>query len=423
MANKSRVPGVLKHAWSIFNPREPTPEPIKQQPFGDLGYTTAYRPDRNMHVSITNEKSIIASLYTRMAMDVANMQFKHIRTNDEGDYIETLNTGLNNCLSLEANRDQTGRELIQDIMQSLFDEGVVAVVPTKTDLSPLYTGGFDIRALRVGRIINWRPTEVEVRLYDEDTGIYKDVWLPKSIVAILQNPLYDVMNEYNSTLQRLVRKLFLLDAVDEQSGSGKLDLIIQLPYTIRSEARRNQAKQRVKDIEGQLAGSKYGVAYADGTEKVIQLNRPAENNLMAQVEYLTSMLYSQLGMTEKVADGTADEQETLNYLNRTIGPLCNCLVESSSRKFLSKTARTQNQTIRYFRDMFSMMPADKFAETVDKYSRNEIMSPNEFRAILGLKPNKDPKSDELRNRNISASKDSGETEETIKVEEETKGDK
>lgn len=355
-------------------------------------------------------------------MDVANMDFRHVRTTDDGDFAETMASGLNDCLSVAANRDQTGRELIQDIIQSLFDEGTIAIVPTKTDISPVYSGGYDIRALRVGKIITWSPLHVEVKLYDEDTGEFDDVWLPKSIVAIIQNPMYDVMNEYNSTLQRLVRKLYLLDAVDEQSGSGKLDLIIQLPYTIRSEARRNQAKQRVKDIEGQLAGSKYGVAYADGTEKVIQLNRPAENNLMAQVEYLTSMLYSQLGMTEKVADGTADEQEMLNYLNRAIGPLCNAIVEAASRKFLTKTARTQNQTLMYFRDIFKLMPAEKFAETVDKFSRNEIMSPNEFRAILGLKPNKDPKSNELRNRNISASKETGETEETIKVEEEPEGD-
>ena len=389
----------LKHAWNAFLGNE----------FFDyrysLGPSYSYRQDRPIF-SRGNERSIITSVYNRIALDAASIAIQHARLDDDGRFEDVIDSSLNNCLSLEANLDQTGRAFIQDVVMSMLDEGCVAIVPTDTDLDP-ETGSFKIEKMRTGKIVEWYPKHVRVRVYNENRGEKQDITLPKSTVAIIENPFFAVMNEPNSTMQRLIRKLNILDAIDEQSGSGKLNLIIQLPYVIKTEARRQQAEKRRKDIEEQLAGSKYGVAYTDGTEHVVQLNRPIDNNLMSQIEYLTSMLYSQLGITQGILDGTADDRTKLNYDNRTIEPILSAIVDEMKRKFLTKTARSQKQSILFFRDPFRLVPINDIAEIADKMTRNEIMTSNEIRQKIGMKPSKDPKADELRNSNLSAPKEEG----------------
>src|SRR5436190_3936784 len=365
-----------------------------------MGYGSG-RPDR-VRLRISNERSLISSIYTRLSIDVASIEMRHVRLDDQNRYLEDIDSGINNCLTLEANIDQAARAFRQDVAMTLFDRGVAALVPVDTSISPQQSGGFDILTLRVGEIVTWYPRHVRVNLYNEATSQREEITLEKSAVAIVENPLYAVMNEPNSTLQRLLHKLNLLDAIDEQSASGKLDLIIQLPYVIKSEARREKAEQRRKDIEFQLKGSQYGIAYTDGTEKITQLNRPAENNLMSQIEYLTKMLYGQLGLTEEVMNGTADEKAMLNYWNRTIEPVLTSMVESMRRTFLTKTARTQKQTIQFFRDPFRLVPIENIAEIADKFTRNEIMSSNEIRQVIGLSPHSDPKADRLINSNMPA---------------------
>jgi len=384
----------LKHAWNAFKSRDPT--------FGyrpDLGTGSSRRQDRT-RLHVTNERSIIVSVYNRIALDTASVLLQHVRLDQNGRYAETINSGLNYILTQEANIDQTHRAFIQDLVMSMFDEGVVAAVPIDTDLDITTTNSFEIVSMRTGKITQWFPQNVKVKVYNDRTGMPDEIILPKSKVAIIENPLYAVMNEPNGTLKRLIKKLSLLDAIDEQSGAGKLDLIIQLPYVIKTEARKLEAEKRRKDIEFQLSGSRYGVAYTDGTERITQLNRPVENNLMAQIQYLTSMLYSQLGLTEEVFNGKADEAAMLNYYNRTIIPIITAIIDEFKRKFLTKTARTQNQSIMYFKDSFSLVPAKELAEIADKFTRNEILSPNEVRSIIGYKPDKNPKSDELANRNM-----------------------
>ena len=389
----------IKNAWNAFRQVE---EPTYRAPtYINYGYSSSSRPDR-MYFTRGNDRSIITAVYTRMAVDVAMLDFKHVRTDEENRYLEDIDSGLNGCLTLEANKDQTARAFIQDAMQSLFDEGCIALVPIDTDKNPDDTSSYDILSMRVGRITQWMPDHVRVEVYNDRKGFKQEIVMPKADVAIIENPLYSIMNAPNSTLQRLIRKLNLLDAIDEQSGSGKLDLIIQLPYIIKTDARRQQADKRRKDIEEQLSGSKYGIAYTDGTEKITQLNRPVDNNLLNQITYLTSMLYSQLGIDETILNGTADPKTMLNYTNRTIKPLAICLVDEMKRKFLTSTARSQKQTIMYFSDPFALVPVDQLAELADKFTRNEIISPNEFRQKIGLKPAKDPAADELRNRNINA---------------------
>ena len=401
----------LQHGWNAFiNNRDPTYT-------HDTGPTYFYRPDR-VRLTRSNERTIVNSVLTRIAMDVASLRFKHVRLDKNERYVETLKTGLNECLSTEANLDQTGRAFIQDGVESMLDEGCVALVPVETTLNPKQTGSYDITSMRTGKIVDWRPARVKVRVYNERTGEKEDIVLPKKMVAIIENPLYSVMNEPNSTLKRLVRKLNLLDAVDEQSSSGKLDLIIQLPYIIKTEARRQQADARRKDIEQQLSGSKYGIAYTDGTEHITQLNRPVENNLMKQIEYLTSMLYSQLGITQSVMDGTADEKTMLNYHNRTIEPIASAFVDEMKRKFLTKTARSQLQSIVFFRDPFKLSPVSEIAEIADKFTRNEIMTSNEIRQALGMTPSSDPKADQLVNSNISQPTGANEETPQIQTEEE-----
>lgn len=385
----------LKHGWNAFMNRDPT-----NTNFRDFGASYSYRPDR-VRFSGGNEKSIVTSVYNRIAMDAAQIDIKHVQLDDDERYVSTINSGLNNCLTVEANIDQTGRAFLQDVFMSILDEGCIAIVPTDTTLNPKVTSSYDILTMRTGKIIDWYPDKVRVRLYNEQTGKREEVLLPKKMVAIVENPLYAVINERNSTMQRLIRKLNLLDAIDEQSGAGKLDLIIQLPYTIKSETRRKQAEDRRKDIENQLAGSKYGIAYTDATEHVTQLNRSVDNNLMKQIEYLTSMLYSQLGITQAVLDGTADEKTMLNYYNRTIEPIVSAVVDEMKRKFLTKTARSQNKSIAYFRDPFGLVPVSNIAEIADKFTRNEIMTSNEIRQKIGMKPSDDPKADQLINSNIS----------------------
>ena len=387
----------LKHAWNAFRNQDPT-EVLTE--YREIGYGSYGRQDRvRMHV--TNERSVIISVYNRIALDVAAINIRHVRVDQNGRYVEDVQSGLNQCLTTEANVDQTSRAFIQDIVMSMFDEGVVAVVPVDTSINPAVSGAYDIHSMRTGRITSWYPKHVRIRIYNENTGKHEEVTLPKSTVAIIENPLYSVMNEPNSTLKRLLKKLSLLDAIDEQSGAGKLDLIIQLPYIIKTEARREQAEKRRKDIEMQLAGSKYGIAYTDGTERVTQLNRPAENNLMSQIQYLTSTLYSQLGLTEDVFTGKADERAMLNYNDRTIGLIVSAIVNEFKRKFLTKTARTQNQSIMYFKEAFTLVPANELANIADKFTRNEILSSNEIRAIIGYKPSRDPAAEELRNKNIN----------------------
>ena len=384
----------LKHAWSVFRSRDPTPN------YSDGGSSYYSRPDR-VRFTRGNERSIVTSVYNRIALDVAAISIKHCRIDENGRYLYDIKSGLNNCLNLEANCDQTGRAFIQDVVMSLLDEGCVAIVPIDTDLDPKVTKSYDIFSMRTGKIIEWRPSDVKVRVYNEQTGKKEEIWVPKKMTAIIENPLYAVINEPNSTMQRLVRKLGLMDVTDEQTASGKLDLIIQLPYVIKTDARRQQAENRRKDIEMQLAGSKYGIAYTDGTERITQLNRSVENNLMKQVEYLTNLLYSQLGITQTVLEGTADEQTMLNYYSRTIEPIVAAIVDEMKRKFLSKTARSQLQTIAFFRDPFKLVPINNIAEIADKFTRNEILTSNEVRQIVGMKPSEDPKADELRNSNIS----------------------
>ena len=384
----------LQHAWNAFrNNRDPTAQ------WDAMSSSYRYRPDR-VRFTGGNEKSIVTSVYNRIAMDAAAISIKHVRLDENERYIETMDSGLNNCLSIEANLDQTGRAFLQDVYMSMLDEGCIAIVPVDTTLDPNNTGSFDILSLRTGKIVEWYPNQVKVKLYNEKTGNKEDVILPKRAVAIVENPLFAVINERNSTMQRLVRKLNLLDAIDEQCGSGKLDLIIQLPYTIKSEARRQQADKRRKDIEDQLKGP-YGIAYTDGTERVTQLNRPVENNLMKQIEYLTSMLYSQLGMTQSVLDGTADEKTMLNYYDRSVEPFVSTVVDEMKRKFLTKTARSQKQSILFFRNPFKLIPVNDLAEIADKMTRNEIMTSNEIRQVIGMKPSDDPKADQLRNSNLN----------------------
>ena len=383
----------FKNAWNAFRNREPT------KVFQDIGYGYSYRPDR-FRLTRGNERSIVTSVYNRIALDVAAIDIRHVQLDAEGQFCDVVQSGLNNCLSTETNLDQTGRAFIQDAVMSMMDEGCIAIVPVDTDDDPDDTTGYQILSMRVGRIRDWYPKHIRVELYNEETGRKQDIVVPKSTVAIVENPLYAVINEPNSTMQRLIRKLNLLDAVDEQSSSGKLDLIIQLPYVIKTEARRKQAEKRRKDIEQQLAGSKYGIAYTDGTERITQLNRSLENNLMKQIEYLTSMLYSQLGITQSILDGTADDKTMLNYYNRTIEPIIAAIVDEMKRKFLSKTARSQNKSIKFFRDPFKLVPVADLAEISDKFTRNEIATSNEIRQVIGWKPSDDPKADELRNSNL-----------------------
>ena len=389
----------LKHAWNAFLGNE-----FRNYQYS-LGPSSSYRPDRPIF-SRGNERSIITSVYNRIALDAASVSIQHVRLDDDERFTEVIHSDLNNCLSLEANLDQTGRAFVQDVVMSMLDEGCVAIVPTDTDIDP-ETGSYKIEKLRAGKVLEWYPKYVKVRCYNEERGEKQDIILPKNTVAIVENPFFAVMNEPNSTMQRLVRKLNILDAIDEQSGSGKLNLIIQLPYVIKTEQRRQQAEKRRKDIEEQLAGSKYGVAYTDGTEHVVQLNRPIDNNLMTQIEYLTSMLYSQLGITQGILDGTADDRTKLNYDNRTIEPILSAIVDEMRRKFLTKTARSQKQSILFFRDPFRLVPINDIAEIADKMTRNEIMTSNEIRQKIGMKPSKDPKADELRNSNLSGPKGEG----------------
>ena len=385
----------LKHAWNTFiNNKDPTIN------YGVLGSSYYYRPDRQRFTG-GNERTIVTSVYNRIALDVSAVEIKHVRIDENDRYKETINSGINFCFNTEANIDQTGRAFIQDIVMSMLDEGCVAIVPIDTTTSPVNSNTYDILSMRTGKILQWYPNHVQVRVYNEKTGNKEDIILPKSSVGIIENPLYAVINEPNSTMQRLIRKLSLLDAVDEQSGSGKLDLIIQLPYTIKTEARRKQAEMRRKEIEMQLTGSKYGIAYTDGTEHITQLNRPIENNLMKQIEYLTSMLYSQLGITTAILDGSADEKTMLNYYNRTIEPIISAIVCEAKRKFLTKTARSQRQSFLFFRDPFKLVPISQIADIADKFTRNEIASSNEIRQCIGMKPSKDPKADMLINSNLN----------------------
>lgn len=386
----------LAHAWNAFTSRDPT-----QYIITGPGYSS--RPDRP-RLSRGNEKSIATSIFNRIALDVSSVSIKHCRLDKNGRYVEDIDSGLNNCLTLEANKDQTGRAFIQDAVLSMLDEGCVALVPVETTIDPKNSNSYQIDSMRTGKITEWYPDMVRVRLYNDQTGEKEEILLPKSQVAIIENPLYAVVNEYNSTMQRLIRKLSLLDVTDEQTASGKLDLIIQLPYVIKTETRREQAERRRKDIIEQLAGSQYGIAYTDGTEKITQLNRSLENNLLKQVEYLTNMVYSQLGITQSVLDGTADEKTMLNYTNRTVEPIISAIVDELKRKFLTKTARSQLQSIVYFRDPFRLVPVNDIAEIADKFTRNEIMTSNEIRQIVGMQPSKDPKADELVNSNISQAK-------------------
>ena len=385
----------LKHGWNAFvNNRDPT----RGQYIGESSY---YRPDR-VRFSRGNERTIVTSIYNKIALDVANLDIRHVRLDDDDRFIDYMDSGLDTCLTVEANVDQTGRALKQDIVMSMLDEGCVAIIPTDTSIDPKVSGSYSIDSLRTGKVTSWRPDAVTVNIYNEKTGKKEEVTLPKSMVAIVENPFYAVMNEPNSTLQRLIRKLNILDAIDEQSGSGKLDILIQLPYTVKTELKRQQAEQRRKDIEMQLTGSKYGIAYIDSTEHVTQLNRPVENNLMKQIEFLTSTLYGQLGITQSILDGSADEKTMLNYMNRTILPIVTAIVDEMKRKFLTKTARTQKQSIMFFKDPFKLVTISELATISDTLTRNEIASSNEMRQKMGWKPSKDPRANELRNKNLSA---------------------
>ena len=384
----------LKNAWNVFMNKDPTLD------FRNIGSSYSYRPDRP-RLTRGNERSLVTSVYNRIAIDCSAIDIQHVRLDADGRFLEQIDSGLNSCLSLEANLDQTGRAFIQDAIMSMLDEGSVALVPVDTTTKPSNPGSFDIRSIRTGKVIEWYPAHVKVRVYNEMTGKKEEIVVSKRLVAIVENPLYAVMNEPNSTMQRLIRKLNLLDAVDEQSSAGKLDLIIQLPYIIKTEARKQQAENRRKDIETQLAGSKYGIAYTDGTEHITQLNRPIENNLMKQIEYLTTMAYGQLGITQSIMDGSADEKTLLNYYNRTIEPMLSALVDEMKRKFLTKTARSQNQSIVFFRDPFKLVPVSELAEIADKFTRNAILSSNEIRQTIGRRPSGDPQADQLSNKNLN----------------------
>ena len=387
----------LKHAWNAFRNRSPTSE------WQDLGYGYSIRPDRP-RLTNGNERSIVNSVFNRIALDAAAVSMQHVRLDENNRYTETLDTGLNNCLTLEANIDQTGRAFMQDIVMSMLDEGCVAIVPIDTDWEPKLSGAYDILTMRTAKILTWYPREIRIRVYNDRIGQQEEYNVPKQIAAIIENPLYAVINEPNSTMQRLVRKLAMLDMVDEKNYSGKLDLIIQLPYLARSELKKEQAEKRRQLVEEQLTGSKYGVAYIDGTERIVQLNRPIENSLVSQVEYLTNMFFSQLGITQTILDGTADDKTMLNYYNRTIEPILSAIADEMKRKFLTKTARSQHQSIVYFRDPFKLVPMNDIAEIADKFTRNEILSSNEIRQIVGMKPSDDPAANELRNSNLSRPK-------------------
>ena len=395
----------LQHAWNIFTNRNPTGLSSVGGP------TSSYRPDRPM-VGMSTNQTIINSIINRIAMDIATININHVKVHDDGRFLDIIDSGLNECLSLSANLDQTSMAFIQDVVISMLDEGAVAIIPVDMETDPKMSGGFDIRSLRTGSILEWRPDHVRVRVYNEKTGLKEDIEVPKRLACIIENPLYTVMNAPNSTMKRLIRKMYLLDMMDEKNSSGKLDLIIQLPYIVKSEARRQQAENRRKEIEMQLTGSKYGIAYTDGTEKITQLNRPVENNLFKQVEYLTESLYSQLGITPSIIDGTADEKTMLNYFNRTIDPIINAIILEMKRKFLTKTARTRKQSIMYFRNQFTLASVTEIAEIADKFTRNEIASSNDIRQLIGWKPSNDPSADELRNKNLNRSK-----QETPRVEE------
>ena len=387
----------IKRGWNAFRNKSQT-----EEIFQDIGPGYSSRPDR-VRLNLGNEKSIVSSVYNRIGIDVAAVNIQHVRTDEDNHFVEPIKSGLNECLTLEANIDQTARNFMMDVVLSMFDEGSVAIVPVDTSENPKVPGSYDVLTMRTGKIVQWYPYHVRVRLYNELSGNDEEITLPKRSVVIIENPLYPVMNEPNSTLKRLIYKLNLLDAIDSQSGSGKLDLIIQLPYAIRTATRRAQAEKRREEIEKQLEGSQYGIAYTDGAEKITQLNRPAENNLMKQIEYLTSMLYNQLGITQSIFDGTATEEELINYYNRTVEPILSSIADGMKRTFLTKTGRSQGQSIMYFRDPFKLVPAEKLATIADSLTRNEIVSSNEFRAIIGLKPSKDPKADELRNKNLNVS--------------------
>lgn len=395
MALKDR----FQKAWNAFFNKDPTNEYEYKE---DLGLQTYIRPDRPRFTR-GNERTIVTAVYNRIAMDVSTLDIKHVRTDDNGKYVEDIDSGLNNVFNLEANIDQTGRAFLQDIVMSMLDEGCVALVPIDTVGDPYQTASYDIKTMRTGKIVGWYPNHVKVNVYNDRTGLKEDIVLPKSFVGIIENPLYAIINEPNSTMQRLIRKLAFLDAVDEQSSSGKLDLIIQLPYVVKTKQRELQAATRRADIEKQLKDSKYGIAYIDGTEKITQLNRAVENNLLSQIQYLTSMLYSQLGLSEEILNGTADEKTMTNYYSRTIEPIASTIPNECKRKFLTKTARSQKQTVMLFRDPFRLVPVTDVASIADSFTRNEILSPNEVRQIIGRKPNQDPKSDELRNRNLNQS--------------------
>lgn len=387
----------LKHGWNAFLNKDPTTHYMS---YSDIGFGYSSRPDRTRFTR-GNERSIVNSIFNRIAVDAASTMIEHVRVDENERFQEIINSGIQNCLNIEANIDQTGRAFIEDVVMSMEDEGCVAIVPVDTDKDPEDTTSFDILSMRTGRITNWYPSHVRVEVYNERIGRKQEVVLSKSYICIIENPFYSIMNEPNSTLKRLIRKLNLLDVIDEQSGSGKLDLIIQLPYVIKTEARRKEAEKRRKEIENQLMGSKYGIAYTDGTEHITQLNRPAENNLLKQIEYLTTMLYSQLGITEEVLNGTASEEAMLNYYNRVIEPILSAITGEMYRKFLSKTARTQGQRIKFFKDPFRLVPVNQIAEIADKFTRNEIMTSNEIRQVIGMRPSDDPKADELRNSNLS----------------------
>jgi len=392
----ARLRDRITHAWNAFQFQDDNQNML---PGTDVGVSYTHNPTR-VKFRYGNEKTIITSIYTRMSIDVAAVPIKHIRVDDDGQYQSTMTSALNDCLRVQANIDQSGRDFIQDAVQTLFDEGVIAILPVDTTLNPISSGGYDINTMRVGRITQWFPQHVRIRAYNELTGTQQEVVMPKNMVAIVTNPLYSVMNEPNSTLQRLLRKLQFLDAVDEQSASGSLDLIIQLPYVIKTQTRRDEAKKRLTEIEAQLKGSQYGIAYTDGTEKITQLNRPAENNLMVQIEYLTGVLYGQLGITEAVMNGTADEATMINYYNRSIEPVLGALADAMKRSFLTKTARTQGQSIAYIRNPFLLVPVKDLAEIADKFRRNEILTANDMRAIVGFPPTNDPNANKLNNPNI-----------------------
>ena len=397
----------FKHAWNAFLNRDPTDE------FQYIGNGYSYRPDRTRFTR-GNERSILTSVFNRIALDAASIEIRHCRLDKDDRYISDINSGLNNCLNLEANIDQTGRNLIQDIVMSMFDEGVIAVVPIDTSANPKLTDSYDIFSMRTAKILEWKPAHVKVRVYNDRTGNKEDILVPKRTVAIIENPLYAIINEPNSTAQRLKRKLSLLDVTDEKTASNKLDLIIGLPYVIKTDARRKQAESRMQSIEEQLSGSKYGIAYTDGTEKITQLNRPVENQLLHQIEYLTNQLFAQLGITQSILDGTADDKTMLNYYNRTIEPIVSAIVDEFKRKFISKTARSQKQSIKAFRDPFKLVPVNDIAEIADKFTRNEITTSNEIRQAIGMKPSDDPKADKLVNSNISQPNEGEDTQDLEK---------